>query len=79
MNEKCVISGCKLPARGTTKIPFPALEFAVCGVHRRILCETMNKAVDRLHRAHVKVILQFIVDLDELGDHAAERELALAE
>ena len=78
MIDKCIVSGCNIQSRGVVKIDTLSMAFQVCGTHRRILAEMMNRVANQVQRAHGKAVAQFIIDLDELGDHSAEAELRVA-
>ena len=77
---KCIVSGCEIPARAKLGTKILSEPWFVCGVHRRVLTDLLNKA----HGDYLKLCKQagrekycaIINGLDKLGNH--EDELALA-
>ena len=78
--KKCVVSGCEIPARGRVGQRLLTEPWTVCGIHRKPVCEMLNKAheekVSRYMDAQNHFTCEIVNGLDAMGDH--ENELFLA-
>jgi hypothetical protein len=77
-DRKCIIAGCEIPRRHEIKHPDIGVRFMVCGEHRKELAEMLNREAVPIAESRRLAVQRVIEYVHDMGDHSAEKSLALA-